>query len=303
MSLLIPTVNDYEDAHGGAEQEEVYRQRAAQLDRAAAPWQFEIVPGFFRQSDAATNDLEFNYATMDFGVLKPWPQVRAELAALNHDGHYKLLFLARHGQGFHNVCVEKYGLAAWSAKWHALGTDGEIVYAPDPQLTERGVAQARQNQSAWRQQLAAGAPMPSRWIVLPLQRSCHTVVATWEGLRPPHAAPLVVEQVRETLGVNLCDKRSPRSVIEQRFKPHGFEIDALVTEEDELYTEHHRETLAEQSLRTNAFLQRLFETPDEVVCVTSHAGTIRSFLTVLGHRHFTISTGGMIPVMVRATRR
>lgn len=39
------------------------------------------------------------------------------------------------------------------------------------------------------------------------------------------------------------------------------------------------------------------------VSTTSHAGTISELLTVFNHRPFAISTGGMISLVVKATRR
>lgn len=324
MSLLIPTECDYEDAHGGdPKQEEIYKEEIAKLQKTTDtnfPWKFEVVPGFFKQSDDSTDDLKFNYATDNFGRIGLWEEIIARLQELNKNAAdnevYKLLFLARHGQGYHNVIVNKYGIEQWNKKWHSLTTDGELIYAPDPMLTDLGISQAKENNQAWREQLKQGAPIPSKFYVSPLQRSCHTVVHTWDGIKPTSLHPLVYEGVRETLGLNLCDKRSTRTVICERFeKPHGFNIDDTVTENDELYKDDYRETLVEQSIRLNKFLQYLFEQDftgtqvnrskaldDIFVSITSHAGTIRSFITVLGHRHFTISTGGMIPIVVKATR-
>jgi hypothetical protein len=39
------------------------------------------------------------------------------------------------------------------------------------------------------------------------------------------------------------------------------------------------------------------------VSLTSHSGAIASKLRVLGHRDFPLPTGGMIPVLVKATKR
>ncbi|CAK7892531.1 hypothetical protein CAAN1_08S05490 [[Candida] anglica] len=329
LSLLIPTQNDYDDAHGDTSQEVVYREKIATLNeqrdattqKLTHPWKFETVDGFFKQSRPETDDLVFNYATENFGRTMSWPDIVTKLQQLNESANsnecYKLLFLARHGQGYHNLCVEKYGVEQWATKWHNMETDGEIIIGPDPMLTPLGVDQAKENNQVWKQEIDSGAPIPSKFYVSPLQRSCRTLVGTWTGIKPedkdPH--PLVVESLRETLGVNICDKRSPRSVISERFSKHGFVIDDSVTEFDELYTETKRETLSEQSIRVNGFLQRIFDEDwdgssldkskqleHQFISTTSHAGTIRAFITVVGHRKFTISTGGMIPIVVKATR-
>ncbi|CAH2350552.1 putative probable phosphoglycerate mutase ARB_03491 [[Candida] railenensis] len=328
MSLLVSTEIDYLDAHGNSDVVPVYKKLLSEVQdkrdpttgKLLHPWKFEVVPGFFKQSDVATNDLKFNYATEDFGRTSSWAELISKLDGLNReagpDESYKLLFLARHGQGFHNQIVEKYGIDAWNEKWYGLTTDGEVTYAPDPMLTELGINQAKENNAAWKEQVAQGCPIPSKFYVSPLQRSCHTLVHTWNGIKSQDVQPLVIESVRETIGRNLCDKRSTRTVIKERFGKENFIIDESVTENDELFRDDWRESISEQGIRCNGFLQYLFDKEwessavdktkaikDSVINVTSHAGTIRAFLTVIAHREFAISTGGMIPVVVKGTRK
>ncbi|KAG7195002.1 uncharacterized protein KQ657_004114 [Scheffersomyces spartinae] len=324
VSLLISNECDYLDAHG--DQDQVLRYKKYQAERMndpklskEYPWTFEVVDGIFQQSDSSTEDRTFSYVENNFGRLKSWQEISDTLDSLNANAasnvSYKLIFCARHGQGYHNYIVEKYGLEQWHAKWHCLGTDGEVTYGPDAMLTELGMNQAKENHQAWKKELALGAPIPDAFYVSPLQRSSWTLQMTWDGLRPQEKQPIVTENLRETLGVNLCDKRSTRLVIESRFKPHGFVIEEGFSEEDKLWLPDYREEYFEQSIRVDQFLQSLFnrewdeksnliikQNQHKVVSTTSHAGTIRGFITVLGHRPFTISTGGMIPIFVKATR-
>lgn len=308
-SLLIPTDNDYTDAHGDAALEEEYYRLAEKEE--GLDWDFEVVPGFFRQDDDETDDLNFNYIH-DFGKKREWAEIYTILTELNTnagpDECYKIIFCARHGQGYHNEMVNKVGIEEWHKKWHRLETDGEIVYAPDPQLTPLGEQQAAENHEAWLREIDLGAPIPHRFIVSPLQRLCRTLQITWNGLRPRTTPVEVDELIRETIGLNLCDKRSPRSVIASRFP--DFVLDLNVLEQDELYREDYRESLPEQCIRVNRFLQKLFNADgpgdkvvNQVVSTTSHAGTIRAFITVTHHRRFTISTGGMIPIFIKATKK
>lgn len=326
--LLIPTENDKVDAHGDPKGEAEYRELyestlkpQKEAGKWVFPWEFEVVPGFFRQSDPNTDDLDFNYAVQDFGRVMDWGEMMLRLAYLNQEAPqnvcYKLIFYARHGQGFHNMCVEKYGLAEWNRYWHAQSTDGELVYAPDPQLSPLGLAQAQENNVAWKDQVSKGAPIPDEFYVLPLQRSCNTLLKTWHDIKPATKPVTICELLRETTGRNLCDRRSTKSVILERFGQYNFVADDDVTENDEAFREDYRETMAEHCTRLNKFLQKLFNktlgsdgTVDrsiaeksKVVLTTSHAGTIRTLIVVLGHRHFTISTGGMIPIVVKATKR
>ncbi|ANB11239.1 Pmu1p [Sugiyamaella lignohabitans] len=132
------------------------------------------------------------------------------------------------------------------------------------------------------------------------------MIYTWDGilLDPP---PLVVDDLRETIGLEPCNKRRSRTHISTRFG-HVVNIEDSFPEEDTTWRPDHRETPLEHSIRTKRFLTRLFDsdwhspTPDDYVSVTSHMGTINSFLLVINHRPFTVLPGGMIPVIIRADR-
>lgn len=317
MSLLIPTKGDFLDAHSKIEEEEIYRSKIKKIEDQLE-WNFEVVPGFFKQTDEDTDDLTFNYATSNMGRLKSWEEIISELKSLNDDcGEnevYKLVFFARHGQGYHNLCVAKYGLEEWDAKWHSMTTDGEITWAPDPKLTPLGEDQAKENHELWKKEILLGAPIPSKFYVSPMQRSMNTSYITWKGIRPDDIVCKVKESLRETVGINLCDKRSPKSTIDERFSKFGFDA-GEISEDDQMYGIVN-ESLSDHSVRVNGFLQGLFEEDcvdgkiskdsakkNTFISTTSHAGTIRSFITVLHHRHFTISTGGMIPIVIKGTRK
>lgn len=310
MSLLQPTQRDYDDAREGWESIGLYHETLAKLKQQNASdfqWNFEVVPGFFVQSESSTDDINFNYALENFGITKPWPELVERLLKLNAElspnESYKLVFFARHGQGPHNVVIGKYGYDEWKRKWHALERDGDYVYAPDPPLTDLGIAQAIENNIVWKQQLAQGAPVPTRFYVSPLQRSSHTLVLTWKDLRPHESKVKVVENLREIIGFHLCNKRSSRTTILERFDSQGFFTEDGFAEEDELHDPIHEEEANDQCIRSNKFLQQLFnEADDQIVYTASHGGTIKSFLMILGHREYTIPTGGMIPVVIKATR-
>lgn len=306
MSLLIPSQNDYIDARAGYKLLPQYHQRLGKLEKLEEfKWEFLVVQGFFKQSDGATDDLAFNYATHDFGITKPWDQIIEELNQLNANAdentRYKLLFNARHGQGYHNVVVLKYGSEEWHRKWHKYDRDGDIIIGPDPELTELGIAQARENHDVWTKQLEKGCPLPTRFFASPLQRSCKTLLETMQGLWPQGTKVIVTDRIREIIGYHLCNKRSPKLTVIERFGQYGFEPEASMTEEDEEYGDD-EEPFDDMCLRLNKFLQYLFEYDDTVISTTSHGGVIKCLLAVLGHRNFTISTGGMIPVVVKATK-
>ncbi|CUM66525.1 uncharacterized protein PRCAT00004192001 [Priceomyces carsonii] len=319
MSLLVANVRDRRDAYLEPEQDHIYYELMEQLHQEkddngepTYPWRFEYVPDFFSQSSSVTDDMKFNHTSENFGAMKPWKQIIEEINDLNTNTDnelYQVLFLARHGQGYHNVASTKYPRQDWLTKWRFLGTDGEIVWGPDPELTPLGVDQAKENNTAWKRQLELGAPLPSKFYVSPLRRSAHTLVYTWNDIDIP--TPTVLENLREVMGLHIAHKRSSKTEIRGLFPEFAFEEG--FTENDELHDTFvdRREELSEQFVRTNKVLQRIFEQdwkdssshPNKYFkSVTSHAGTIRAFITVTNHRKFTIPTCGMIPIVIKGTR-
>lgn len=150
--------------------------------------------------------------------------------------------------------------------------------------------------------------MPTKFYVSPLSRSINTLELTWKDLHRELPVPVVKENLRETIGLHLCHKRLLRSEIAAKFP--WLEFEPGFTESDELFETKYRdqkEQLWEQFLRANRFLQEVYDLglkdDNSVMSITCHAGMIRSFITVIGHRKFTIPTGGQIPVVVRGVRR
>lgn len=275
-------------------------------------WTFEIVPNYFKQLSQETDETTFNYFKEHFGKLKPWKEILADLRKLNKEAEgsrvvYKVLFLGRHGQGYHNLANLKYGEKAWNEYWLKICGDGEIVWAPDPELTELGNAQAKDNYHQFKIELADGLQVPSKWYSSPFRRSVDTLIGTWDEIVDLKAVgPLIMEDLRETIGVHFCDKRSPRSVIADKYVDRGFIIEDGFEEEDVYFKDDYREKVWEQALRQNRAFQHIFENTsadDDILSVTSHSGSIRTQLMVLGHRPFAIGTGGIIPVFVKATRK
>lgn len=270
--------------------------------------------GWLVQTDPSTNPETFDHLEQDFGLTpgKTWKQFEDHVNYLQEKApenvRYKVLYLARHGQGVHNFAELKYG-AEWETKWKLEYGDGELVWGPDAELTELGCEQAKANHTAWREQLQKGVPLPQVFYSSPFIRALDTMEYTWLGLmlydkQKIEAPPLVVEDLREVIGVHTCDKRKTRSHMEHRF-PRVIVEDSM-TEEDELWTETHRETHDEHDMRVHRYLENLFnldwdkEKQHTYVSITAHSGAINTFLRVIKHRQFRLSTGGMIPVIIKA---
>lgn len=274
-------------------------------------WRFETVPHVFKQSSNDTDDTTFDYLKENFGIEITWDEINEKLTHLNQNSAanevYKVFFLARHGEGFHNVAHEKYGNDAWNEYWSKLNGDDDMIWGPDAELTEKGRGQARDNWKEWEKQIQnSNAPIPSKHYLSPLSRSIDTLILTWQNIVDlKKIQPLIREKIRETIGVHTCDKRSSKSILQDKYSELGFQFEPDFAEEDIYFKPDVRESVAEHALRLNkAFQEILNENGKEnpYICITSHSGSIRASLLALGHREFSVGTGGMIPVFVRAVR-
>lgn len=198
----------------------------------------------------------------------------------------------------------KYGTKAWDDYWSKLDGDGELYWV-DAHLTEKGKDQVRTNHDFLRRQFSeAKMPAPEKYYTSPLYRCLQTANLTWSGLSVPEGRPfrpVVKELMREVMGEHTCDKRSSRSVIAKAVPE--WEIEEGFTEEDELWKVDHRETDAEHDARTRRLLDDIFANDRHVfLSFTSHSGAIASLLRVIGHVQLRLPTGGMMPLLVKATK-
>ena len=95
---------------------------ASVYTRADPPtFSYEVITGLFVQDDPATIPGEAGPLPPSFGLIDQsawrWPLLKAKLAVWNllsgPNVEYKLLFLGRHGEGWHNVGEAYYGTQAW----------------------------------------------------------------------------------------------------------------------------------------------------------------------------------------------
>ncbi|KAG5638095.1 hypothetical protein H0H81_001862 [Sphagnurus paluster] len=226
---------------------------------------YTTVPGFFLQDNLTATGIPA--IPPSFGLIDTapdrWDKFFGQIEKLNKAADkytsYKVFFLSRHGQGFHNLAESKYGTAAWDDYWSKLNGDGDIVWGPDPELTDLGVTQAAAAHDAWKTEIKAGIPLPGRYYVSPLTRALKTLEITIQGLTPPAklVRPVVLEDLRETYGVHTCDKRRSKTYIQGRFP--GFAIERGFAEEDPLWDADEREEDAHIAGRAKAVLDLVFK--------------------------------------------
>ncbi|KAI1762388.1 phosphoglycerate mutase-like protein [Hypoxylon sp. FL1150] len=215
---------------------------------------------------------------------------------------YKIIFLIRHGQGYHNLKESQVGLRAWNDHWSLVDTDGVISWT-DALLTGIGREQAKALGEFWRDSIKNGTvPLPRKLYTSPLMRCLETTKFTYSGLPDLEFRPLIKEKLRERNGEHTCDRRSTRSWISSNFPE--YEIEAGFTEEDEEWRPDRRETAVEIAGRVRLLLDDIFTNDDEtIISFTAHSGLIRALYDVTGHRDVWVGAGAMVPMLIRAEKR
>ncbi|KAI9684514.1 MAG: hypothetical protein M1829_002324 [Trizodia sp. TS-e1964] len=283
---------------------------------------YTTITGFFLQDEPTTVAVTFNYATSNFGLIdRPydtdgeydpdhkktqWQRFEHQVFRLNRESgrkvQYKVLFMGRHGEGFHNVAESFYGTPAWDCYWSKLDGNGTIEWS-DANITTNGANQAIIANNFWKREIAEQKiPVPEKYYSSPLTRCLETAHITFSSLTlPDHRpfAPLIKEKMRETIGIHTCDRRRSKTYIKATYPEFSFE-DGF-TETDELWKPDLRETNSLEDVRFRELLDDIFSHDDSTyLSFTAHSGAIASILRVIGHRDFSLSTGAVIPVLVKA---
>lgn len=274
------------------------------------PTAYSVVENFFIQDSPDFNGTGYDLTKDGFGILdktpERWINFHQEIARLNAGAEefttYKVLYAARHGQAYHNVAEEKYGTPAWNSHWSRETTDGEIVWGPDPQLTPLGISQAQAVNVAWKQEIAEGAPTPLSLYSSPLSRSASTLHLTWHDIliQPKGVTPVFKENLRETIGLHTCDKRSTKSHLTSAYP--SFKFDVPFSEHDQLWSADFQESERQQTLRTQQVLNHIFATDSSTfISITAHGGTINTIFNVVGHRRHPLGPGQFVPMVIKAS--
>ncbi|KAG5979724.1 hypothetical protein E4U55_004832 [Claviceps digitariae] len=286
--------------------------------------QYTSLGGYFLQDDLSTDPSSFDYAQHNFGLIdrkyptdatfdphgtkSQWERFGEWVRHLNEncekspDVEYKVLFFGRHGQGYHNVAESFYGTPAWNCYWAEREGNGTISWA-DALLTPAGFKEA-EKANAFYKTLYEQQKMPhfESYYTSPLRRCLQTANSTFASLEMPAQhpfVPVIKELFREDISIHTCDRRSLKSEL-QKFMP-GWKFEAGFTEKDHLWRAHKGETPEHQLARSKKVLDHVFTYDDSNwISVTSHSGEIGALLKALNHRPFSLSTGQIIPVLVKA---
>ncbi|KAG6000760.1 hypothetical protein E4U21_005031 [Claviceps maximensis] len=287
--------------------------------------QYTSVGGYFLQDDPNTDPSGFDYAQHNFGLINreyptdatfdphhvksQWERFGEWVQSLNgncqssrQDVRYKIFFFGRHGQGYHNVAESFYGTPAWNCYWAELEGNGTITWA-DPLLTPTGFRES-EKANAFYKTLYEQKNMPhfESYYTSPLKRCLQTANSTFASLETPAQHPFVPtikELFREGISIHTCDRRSSKSELAE-FMP-GWNFETGFHEKDHLWRADKGETPEHQVARSKRVLDQVFTKDDSTwISVTSHSGEIRALLNALNHRPFGLSTGQIIPVLIKA---
>ena len=263
---------------------------------------YTTVTGYFLQDDAATNATTFNYTSNNFGLINrtyatdstydphgtktQWQRFAYVVSDLNAKApagvSYHVLFMGRHGEGYHNAAESFYGTPAWNCYYSELDGNATVTWA-DAHLTPKGVQQALTANAFWAHEIATQKiPLPQSYYVSPLTRCLATANLTFTGLQLPSYAtpfvPQVKELFRESISGHTCDRRSSKSYIHANFPTYTFE--AGFRETDTLWEALHGETSIDQEIRSKVVLDEVFsQDKSTYISITSHSGEIGSILS------------------------
>ncbi|KAL8745571.1 MAG: hypothetical protein Q9190_002309 [Brigantiaea leucoxantha] len=284
--------------------------------------EYTTITGFFLQDDPATNASTFDYTAVNFGLIDrsydtdseydpnhrktQWQRFDHQVFRLNRQSgqhiQYKVLYMGRHGEGFHNVAESFYGTPAWNCYWSEQDGNATVTWA-DAQLTSNGITQAQIANTFWAKEiLSQKIPVPQTYYTSPLSRCLATAKITFSTLTLPPRKPFipqVKELLREAIGIHTCDRRSSKSAIHAAYPTYTFE--PSFTETDLLWRPDLRETDSAQEARLKLLLDDIFTHDDSTyISFTSHSGSIAAILRAIGHQPFGLRTGAVIPVLVKA---
>lgn len=262
---------------------------------------YTTVTGYFLQDEPSTNASAFNFMTTNFGLinrtypadatlrsnhnLTQWQRFKHQVTQLNREAppstEYKLLYMGRHGDGYHNDAQAYYGTPAWNCYYSELDGNSTVTWS-DAHLSPLGITQALAVNEFWASEIKnQKIPTPQSYYTSPLTRCLQTANYTFNGLDLPARNPFipeVKEYFREGISGHTCDRRGNETYIHDLFP--SYKIEPGFTQDDELWVALHGETSADQAVRSKKVLDSVFSTdPSTYISITSHSGEIGSILS------------------------
>lgn len=151
-----------------------------------------------------------------------WRELYDSIPEDTVDKQYKLLLVARHGQGYHNQAIKRYGQKLWQEKWSILNGDehGEWL---DSKLTPVGQNQVSDTgENILVPIIEQMGFLPHIFISSPMRRCLETFAGSWchvfnkkeykcENESDKKINVDIYENIRETLNAHPCNERIEHS--------------------------------------------------------------------------------------------
>ena len=114
-----------------------------------------------------------------------------------------------------------------------------------------------------------------------MKRAAQTVLLGFlDDLQDRPEVPVVAnEDVREQLGVFLCDQRSPLSELTEEYERVDFSL--MTDEADTLWQQKKRETMLDMGNRSDRFLEWLYNRPEKEIVVGTHSAWLMCLTNVV----------------------
>lgn len=193
----------------------------------------------------------------------------------------KLVHFVRHGQGYHNLLANvarQYGATfSGAGEYEAAHRDNSPYIHPalvDPPLTSLGIQDAKRLKELY------SHLDPALYVVSPMKRATETILIGFKDQIRSGASVIAHEDCREQTGVHTCDMRSCLSDYKDCFEIVN--CDLLTSEEDPLWDECKRESMAKVAARVDKFLKwLLLERQEPEVVVGTHSAWLVAMLNVV----------------------
>lgn len=234
-----------------------------------------VLDGFFVERSSDEMEADDSEHPQLFNGYKlassSWASFKENLEEVlsNHKNphHIKVLYFIRHAEGTHNAKEKEVGSARWKAEF--VRSEDFL----DGELTPFGVTDAQaKGRPAISAELTKGMPHIERVVVSPLSRTIQTAQNFFAEDQAPRPF-IAMEQCREILGVETCNKRRPLSELRRKFPDvdFGYRGAVMQDEEDAMWSPTHAESREEIQSRALQFLAQLYrEVPERYVAVVSH---------------------------------
>ncbi|KAG8935876.1 hypothetical protein FRC02_005875 [Tulasnella sp. 418] len=157
----------------------------------------------------------------------------------------------------------------------------------------------------WKNQIKVGTPLPSQLYSSPFIRAVRTCQITFGDILIENGKqkPMVLEDLREVMGLYPYDKRGRMSRLRAEFP--NFDFEEGLEEEDTLWKPDYRETREEHATREGRAFDIIFNSQHKdhaYVSITVHNGTIGAILLLLRRTRFIIPTGGAFAFVIKAVK-